>query len=67
MPNPGFEMDKPVKIEDNVWVGMNVTILKGVTIGGNSITGACSVVTKDIPENTMAFGVPAKKIKCLSE
>ena len=65
--NPGFERDKPVKIKDNVWVGMNVTILKGVTIGRNSIIGACSVVTKDIPENTMAFGVPAKKIKCLSE
>lgn len=56
---------KPIIIEDNVWLGMNVTILKGVTIGENSIIGANSVVTKDIPANCLAAGNPCKIIKCL--
>ena len=52
-----------VYIEKNVWIGMNVIILKGVTIGENSIIGAGSVVTKDIPANVIAAGVPCKIIK----
>ena len=51
-----------VVISDNVFIGMNVMILKGVTIGCNSIIGAGSIVTKDIPENVIAAGVPAKII-----
>lgn len=54
---------KPVKIEDNVWIGESVSILPGVTIGKGSIIGANSVVTKNIPEYTIAVGVPAKVIK----
>jgi acetyltransferase-like isoleucine patch superfamily enzyme len=53
----------PVVIKDNVWIGESVSILPGVTIGLNSIIGANSVVTKDIPDNTIAVGNPAKVIK----
>jgi acetyltransferase-like isoleucine patch superfamily enzyme len=52
-----------IKINKNCWLGNNVTVLDGVTIGENSVIGACSLVTKDIPENSVAFGVPAKVIK----
>lgn len=50
---------KPIHIEDNVWIGMNVVILKGVRIGQGAIIGANSVVTKDVPANTCAVGNPA--------
>lgn len=53
----------PIVIEDHVWVGMNATILKGVTIGEGSIIAAGSVVTRDIPAHCLAAGVPAKVIK----
>lgn len=51
-----------VKIGNNVWLGENVSILKGVTIGDNVIIGYGSIVTKDIPSNSVAVGVPAKVI-----
>ncbi|MGL6101471.1 MAG: DapH/DapD/GlmU-related protein [Fusobacteriaceae bacterium] len=54
---------KPVLIEENVWLGEGVCVLPGVTIGKNSIIGANSVVTKDIPENSIAVGIPAIIIK----
>jgi len=54
---------KPIYIKKNVWIGAAATILPGVTIGENSIIGAGAVVTKDIPENTIAGGVPAKIIR----
>ena len=53
----------PVVIENNAFIGANCTILKGVTIGHNSIVGACSVVTKSIPANEIWAGNPAKFIK----
>ncbi len=53
----------PVVIEDNVWLGMNVIILKGVTIGQNSIIAAGCIVTKSIPENSIAGGNPARIIR----
>lgn len=56
---------KPVHIKKNVWIGANVTILPGVTIGENAIVGACSVVTKDVPDNAVVVGNPAKVIKYL--
>ena len=56
-------ISKPVKIGKNVWIGANVTILPGVSIGDNSIIGAASVVTKDVPANTLAYGVPCKAIR----
>lgn len=57
--------DKPVVIEDNVWLGMNVVVLKGVRIGENSLIGANSVVTKDIPANVVAVGCPCRVIRQL--
>ncbi len=56
---------KPVHIKRNVWIGANVTILPGVTIGENAIVGACSVVTKDVPDNAVVVGNPARVIKTL--
>ncbi|HPJ92151.1 MAG TPA: acyltransferase [Bacteroidales bacterium] len=55
--------DKSVCIEDNVWLGYGVKVLKGVSIGKNSLIGACSVVTKDIPPNVVAAGNPCRIIK----
>lgn len=52
-----------ITIEDNVSIGANTTILPGVTIGKNSIVGACSLVTKSIPEGEVWGGVPARFIK----
>ncbi len=53
----------PVTIEDNVWIGEGSCILPGVTIGEGSIIGTLSVVTKDIPKNSIAIGNPARVIK----
>lgn len=57
------ENDAPVIIEDDVWCGANVTILKGVTIGRGSVIAAGAVVTKDIPPYSIAGGIPAKVLK----
>jgi len=54
---------KPVYIGNNVWIGMNSVIMRGVTIGDNVVIGANSVVTKDVPANTIAAGTPCKVIK----
>ena len=54
---------KDILIQDHVWLAANVQVLKGVSIGKNCIIGARSVVTKDIPQNSLAVGVPAKVIK----
>jgi acetyltransferase-like isoleucine patch superfamily enzyme len=53
---------EPVRIGNNVWIGDRVTVCKGVTIGDNSVIGAASVVTRDIPPNTIAAGNPARPI-----
>lgn len=52
-------------IDDNVWIGANVVVMKGVHIGENCIIGMNSIVTKDIPANSVAAGVPCKVIKSL--
>jgi maltose O-acetyltransferase len=57
---------KPVRIGNDVWIGGNVTILPGVTIGNNVVVAAGAVVTKDIPDNTLVGGIPAKKLKDLA-
>ncbi|MBG9446135.1 MULTISPECIES: sugar O-acetyltransferase [Bacillaceae] len=57
----------PVIIGKNVWIGSNATLLPGVTIGENSVVAAGAVVTKDVPENTVAAGVPAKIVKRIND
>jgi acetyltransferase-like isoleucine patch superfamily enzyme len=57
------KMSAPIKIENNVWIGKNAIILKGVTIGQCAVIGAGAVVTKDIPPNSVVAGNPAKVIK----
>lgn len=59
----GYEQVKPVTIGDHVWIGQRATILKGVTIGDGAVVAAGSVVTKDVPANTVVAGVPAKVIR----
>ena len=57
----------PVVIEESVWLCANVTVLKGVTIGARSVIATGSVVTRDIPPDTLAGGVPAKPLRSLLE
>ena len=54
---------KPIQIGDNVWIGGNTVVLPGITIGNNVTIGAGSVVTKNIPDNMLAFGNPCKIIR----
>ncbi len=62
-----LEYARPVVIGDNCWIAGNVTICGGVTIGSGSVIGAGSVVTRDIPENTFAAGVPCRAIREITE
>lgn len=63
----GAHFSLPVNIGSGVWVGANTTILPGVTIGENAVIGAGSVVTKDIPANTLAMGTPCKVVREIGE
>lgn len=65
--NKGLEKALPINIGDNVWIGGDVTILPGASIGNNSVIGAKSLVTKDIPANVVAFGNPCRVIRKISE
>lgn len=58
---------KPIILEDNVWLGGRVIVLRGVTIGKDSVIAAGSVVSKDIPSGVIAGGVPAKVIRPIDE
>ncbi|MGL6128585.1 sugar O-acetyltransferase [Chryseobacterium artocarpi] len=65
--NEGLEYAHPIKVGNNVWLGGNVVVLPGVSIGNNSVIGAGSVVTKDIPDNVVAVGNPCKIVKNIKE
>lgn len=65
--NQGLEMAKPITIKDNVWIGGDVTILPGVTIGEGSVIGAKSLVTKDIPANVIAVGNPCRVVRPITD
>ena len=62
-----LEAAKPITLKDNVWLGGGVIVCPGVTIGENSVIGAGSVVTKDIPANVVAVGNPARVIRHIGE
>ncbi len=61
--NMGKEYAKPITIGNNVWIGAGVHVLPGVTVGENCVIGAGSVVTKDIPSNSLAVGNPCRVIR----
>lgn len=61
--NSGLEYAKPITVGNNVWIGGNVVVCPGVTIGDNCVIGAGSVVVKDIPANSLAAGNPCKVIR----
>lgn len=65
--NQGLEYAYPITIGNNVWIGAGVSILPGVTIGDNVVIGAGSVVTKDIPSNSLAVGNPCRVLRQIEE
>jgi acetyltransferase-like isoleucine patch superfamily enzyme len=65
--NTKYEYGIPITIGNNVWIGANVVILPGANIGDNTVIGAGSVVTKDIPSNVVAVGNPCKPIKIIKD
>lgn len=65
--NAGLEKALPIVIGDNCWIGADVTILPGVTIGSNTVIGAKSVVTKDIPDHVVALGNPCRVLRAITE
>lgn len=59
----GQEFGEAIVVGDNVWIGGNVVVLPGVHIGNNVVIGAGSIVTKDIPDNSLAYGNPCRVVK----
>ena len=63
----GYEVAKPITVGNNVWIGAGTTVLAGVTIGDNTVIGAGSVVTKSIPGNVVAVGVPCRVMREITD
>ena len=65
--NKGLEIALPITVGNSVWIGTNVSVLPGVTIGSNTIIGAGSVVNKDIPDGVIAAGNPCRVIRKITD
>lgn len=65
--NSGYEYGIPIQIGDNVWLGASVIINPGVSIGENTVIGAGSVITKDIPANVVAAGNPCRVLRAITD
>lgn len=65
--NQGLEYAYPITVGDNVWIGAGVHVMPGVTIGSNVVIGGGSVVVKDIPSNSVAFGNPCRVVRPITE
>jgi len=65
--NQGWEVAKPITIEDNVWIGGGAILLPGVRIGHNAVVGAGAVVSRSVPANAVAAGNPARVIRVLEQ
>lgn len=65
--NKGLEQAEPIVLEDNVWIGADVTILPGVTIGEGAVIGGKSCVTKDIPASVIAVGNPCRVVRLITD
>lgn len=65
--NKGLEYAYPITVGDNVWFGAGVQVMPGVNIGSNVVIGGGSVVTKDIPSNSVAVGCPCKVVRQISD
>ncbi|MBQ0059589.1 MAG: sugar O-acetyltransferase [Lachnospiraceae bacterium] len=65
--NQGLEIALPITVGNNVWIGTQVSVLPGVTIGDNTVIGAGSVVNKDIPSGVVAAGNPCRVIREITE
>lgn len=63
----GWESAAPITLHDNVWLGAGVIVLPGVTIGADTVVGAGSVVTKDLPSGVVAVGTPARVVRDLAQ
>lgn len=63
----GIETSKPITIGNSVWIGAHATVCGGVKIGNHAVIGAGAVVLRDVPENTIVAGVPAKKIRQITD
>lgn len=63
----GINLGGPITIKDGAWLGAGVIVLPGVTIGTRSVVGAGAVVTKDVPDDTLVAGVPAKVVRAIEQ
>lgn len=63
----GYQYARDIVIEDNVWIGANAVVLPGVHIGANSVIGAGSVVSRDVPADSLALGVPCRIVRKIDE
>jgi acetyltransferase-like isoleucine patch superfamily enzyme len=63
---PNLDIIKPISVGNNVYIGLGATLMPGVSVGNNCVIAAMAVVTKDIPDNSVVAGVPARVVKDLS-